>query len=92
MCSTKEADFETIRMLGRGAYGEVHLVRHKYSHRVFAMKKLNKVDMLKRAESAFYWEKGEIMAIADSQWCASPSPTSYPTPSPPPLPSRSACV
>lgn len=39
-------DFETIKMIGRGAYGTVDLVRRKESGQVYAMKTLNKVEMV----------------------------------------------
>ena len=74
VCRVRAGDFESVKMIGRGAFGEVHLVRHKLSRRLFAMKMLNKCEMLKRAESAFYWEEREIMATANSPWSPLPSP------------------
>jgi serine/threonine protein kinase len=35
-------NFEIIRVIGRGTYGVVQLVRHRESHRLFAMKTMNK--------------------------------------------------
>ena len=35
-------DFEIIKILGRGAYGKVRLVRHKGTKKVYAMKSLSK--------------------------------------------------
>jgi serine/threonine protein kinase len=35
-------DFEIIRLIGRGTYGAVQLVRHRESRRLFAMKTMNK--------------------------------------------------
>ncbi len=43
-------------------------VRHKPTSGVYAMKVLNKFEMLKRADSAFFWEERDIMAYADSHW------------------------
>uniref|UniRef100_A0A3Q2YX07 non-specific serine/threonine protein kinase n=1 Tax=Hippocampus comes TaxID=109280 RepID=A0A3Q2YX07_HIPCM len=61
-------DFEKVKLIGRGAYGEVQLVRHKASRKVYAMKKLNKFEMIKRCDSAFFWEERHIMAFSDSPW------------------------
>ncbi|CDQ71635.1 unnamed protein product [Oncorhynchus mykiss] len=55
-------------MIGRGAYGEVQLVRHKASQKVYAMKKLSKFEMIKRSDSAFFWEERDIMAFSNSPW------------------------
>ena len=35
-------DFETIRLLGKGEYGKVQLVRKKSTGELFALKTLNK--------------------------------------------------
>nr|XP_046229147.1 rho-associated protein kinase 2-like isoform X2 [Scatophagus argus] len=61
-------DFEKVKLIGRGAYGEVQLVRHKASQKVYAMKKLNKFEMIKRSDSAFFWEERHIMAFSSSPW------------------------
>lgn len=57
-----------IKTIGRGAFGEVQLVRHKYTHKVYAMKLLSKSEMIKRSDSAFFWEERFIMAHANSDW------------------------
>ena len=36
------ADFDVVRVLGRGAFGKVSLVQHKTSHEKYALKTLNK--------------------------------------------------
>lgn len=64
----KAADFRQLKVIGRGAFGEVHLVRHTKTNTVYAMKMLNKDDMIKRADSAFFWEERDIMAHANSEW------------------------
>ncbi|KAJ8390230.1 hypothetical protein AAFF_G00109690 [Aldrovandia affinis] len=61
-------DFDRVKLIGRGAFGKVQLVRHRDSRRVYAMKMLSKFEMIKRSESAFYWEERHIMAFADSPW------------------------
>jgi len=64
----KFSDFDLVKVIGRGAYGEVQLVRHKPTRKVYAMKLLNKFQMIKRSESAFFWEERNIMALANSEW------------------------
>ncbi|KAM8725579.1 rho-associated protein kinase 2-like isoform 2-T2 [Acanthopagrus schlegelii] len=64
----KLEDFEKVKLIGRGAYGEVQLVRHKASQKVYAMKQLNKFEMIKRSDSAFFWEERHIMAFSNSPW------------------------
>lgn len=64
----KADDFDTIKVIGRGAFGEVQLVRHVASKKVFALKRLSKFEMIKRPESAFFWEERHIMAHANSEW------------------------
>lgn len=61
-------DFTNIKVIGRGAFGEVQLVRHKYTKKVYAMKLLSKCEMIKRSDSAFFWEERDIMAHANSEW------------------------
>ncbi|CAF99028.1 unnamed protein product, partial [Tetraodon nigroviridis] len=64
----KSEDFEKVKIIGRGAFGEVQLVRHKASQKVYAMKLLSKFEMIKRSDSAFFWEERDIMAFANSPW------------------------
>ncbi|XP_054731193.1 rho-associated protein kinase 1 isoform X3 [Anastrepha obliqua] len=61
-------DFDFIKLIGAGAFGEVQLVRHKSSRQVYAMKRLSKFEMMKRPDSAFFWEERHIMAHANSDW------------------------
>ncbi|XP_043288732.1 rho-associated protein kinase 2 isoform X2 [Venturia canescens] len=61
-------DFTLIKVIGRGAFGEVQLVRHNSTQKVYAMKLLSKFEMIKRSDSAFFWEERDIMAHANSQW------------------------
>ncbi|XP_075940780.1 rho-associated protein kinase 2-like [Anarhichas minor] len=64
----KLEDFEKVKLIGRGAFGEVQLVRHKASQKVYAMKQLTKFEMIKRSDSAFFWEERHIMAFSNSPW------------------------
>ncbi|XP_029451763.1 rho-associated protein kinase 2 isoform X1 [Rhinatrema bivittatum] len=64
----KAEDYDVVKVIGRGAFGEVQLVRHKVSQKVYAMKLLSKFEMIKRSDSAFFWEERDIMAFANSPW------------------------
>ncbi|XP_046399463.1 rho-associated protein kinase 2 isoform X1 [Ischnura elegans] len=64
----KTDDFNLIKVIGRGAFGEVQLVRNKSTNKVYAMKLLSKFEMIKRSDSAFFWEERDIMAHANSEW------------------------
>uniref|UniRef100_A0A669AV91 Rho-associated protein kinase 1 n=1 Tax=Oreochromis niloticus TaxID=8128 RepID=A0A669AV91_ORENI len=64
----KAVDYEVVKVIGRGAFGEVQLVRHKATSKVYAMKLLSKFEMIKRSDSAFFWEERDIMAFANSSW------------------------
>ena len=52
----RKSDFEVIRVIGRGAFGEVSVVKMKATNKVYAMKTLSKWDMLKRANVACFRE------------------------------------
>uniref|UniRef100_A0A670HVI6 non-specific serine/threonine protein kinase n=1 Tax=Podarcis muralis TaxID=64176 RepID=A0A670HVI6_PODMU len=64
----KAEDYDVVKVIGRGAFGEVQLVRHKVTQKAYAMKLLSKFEMLKRSDSAFFWEERDIMAFANSPW------------------------
>nr|XP_009860020.1 serine/threonine-protein kinase MRCK alpha isoform X1 [Ciona intestinalis]XP_026692048.1 serine/threonine-protein kinase MRCK alpha isoform X1 [Ciona intestinalis] len=61
-------DFEFLKVIGRGAFGEVALVRMKENKRVFAMKTLNKWEMLKRAETACFREERDVLVKGNQDW------------------------
>ncbi|XP_020291179.1 serine/threonine-protein kinase Genghis Khan isoform X1 [Pseudomyrmex gracilis] len=61
-------DFEIIKVIGRGAFGEVCVVRMRCSDKVFAMKILNKWEMLKRAETACFREERDVLVYGDRRW------------------------
>uniref|UniRef100_A0A8C1ANV4 Serine/threonine-protein kinase MRCK alpha n=3 Tax=Cyprinus carpio carpio TaxID=630221 RepID=A0A8C1ANV4_CYPCA len=61
-------DFEILKVIGRGAFGEVAVVKVKNTDKVFAMKILNKWEMLKRAETACFREERDVLVNGDSQW------------------------
>ncbi|KAK2161691.1 hypothetical protein LSH36_111g01010 [Paralvinella palmiformis] len=73
VCKIKELrlhrdDFETLKVIGRGAFGEVAVVKLKDTGQVFAMKILNKWEMLKRAETACFQEERDVLVNGDRNW------------------------
>ncbi|XP_069684092.1 citron rho-interacting kinase isoform X2 [Periplaneta americana] len=62
------SDFEVKKVIGRGHFGEVQVVREKQTGDVYAMKTLRKSDTLSQQAAAFYEEERDIMAHASSPW------------------------
>lgn len=60
-----EADFEMISIIGRGAFGEVMLVRHRKTALYYAMKKLRKADMLRKEQINHAWSERHVLVAAD---------------------------
>lgn len=61
-------DFEPLKVIGRGAFGEVRLVQKKDTGHVYAMKILRKADMLEKEQVAHVRAERDILAEADHQW------------------------
>ena len=61
-------DFEILKVIGRGAFGEVCVVKMKHTDKVFALKILNKWEMLKRAETACFQEERDVLVFGDRRW------------------------
>ena len=62
------ADFDIVKVIGRGAFGEVAFVRMKATEAIYAMKILNKWEILKRAETACYREERDVLVRGDPLW------------------------
>lgn len=60
-----EADFEMITVIGKGAFGEVILVRHRTNGNYYAMKKLRKADMLRKEQINHAWSERHVLVAAD---------------------------
>lgn len=54
-------DFDLIKVIGFGNFGQVSVVKSKEDGSVYAMKTLNKSEMLRRAETACYREERDIL-------------------------------
>ncbi|KAH0453656.1 hypothetical protein IEQ34_017980 [Dendrobium chrysotoxum] len=59
-------DFELLTIIGRGAFGEVRLCREKTTGHVYAMKKLEKSEMLRRGQVEHVKAERNLLAEVDS--------------------------
>ncbi|XP_068751786.1 serine/threonine-protein kinase MRCK alpha-like isoform X3 [Montipora capricornis] len=64
----RREDFDPLNLIGKGAFGEVTVVRMKSDDRIYAMKTLNKWEMLKRAETACFKEERDVLVYGDKKW------------------------
>ncbi|KAM4043849.1 microtubule-associated serine/threonine-protein kinase 3-like [Anomaloglossus baeobatrachus] len=66
-----KSDYKPIKVIGRGSYGAVHLVRHKDTNQLCAVKKLDKQNLKepKRLKRAFL--ERDISTFADCPFVAS---------------------
>ncbi|XP_077534233.1 citron Rho-interacting kinase-like isoform X4 [Haemaphysalis longicornis] len=58
------ADFEVKAVIGRGHFGDIHMVKEKATGDIYAMKILRKDDTLSQREVAFFEEERDILARA----------------------------
>ena len=62
-------NFTFCKMLSKGAFGEVFLVREKFQRKYYAIKVLKKINMLNQKDTAFFMEECEVMQKAkEYQW------------------------
>jgi len=61
-------DFESIAVIGRGAFGEVRLCRVKETKEVVAMKKMNKSEMEYKNQVAHVRAERDVLASASNPW------------------------
>ncbi|CAH1785922.1 unnamed protein product [Owenia fusiformis] len=61
-------DFEALKVIGKGAFGEVRLVQKKDTGHVYAMKILRKEDMLEKEQVAHVRAERDILVEADHMW------------------------
>lgn len=66
-----EEDFETIKLISNGAYGAVFLVRHKSTRQCFAMKKINKQNLILRNQIQQAFVERDILTFAENPFVVS---------------------
>ena len=66
-----EDDFEIIKLISNGAYGAVYLVRLKETRQRFAMKKINKNNLMLRNQVEQVFAERDIMSFTDNPFVVS---------------------
>ncbi|KAF9455908.1 AGC/NDR protein kinase [Collybia nuda] len=61
-------DFKTVKVIGKGAFGEVRLVQKSDTGKIYAMKTLKKDEMLKKDQLAHVRAERDVLAESDSPW------------------------
>lgn len=61
-------DFIPLKIIGKGAFGEVRLVQKQDNGYIYAMKILHKVDMLQKDQVAHVRAERDILVKADNPW------------------------
>ncbi|XP_041417383.1 microtubule-associated serine/threonine-protein kinase 2 isoform X2 [Xenopus laevis] len=66
-----EEQFENIKLISNGAYGAVYLVRHKETRQRFAMKKINKQNLILRNQIQQAFVERDILTFAENPFVVS---------------------
>uniref|UniRef100_A0A7S0DPU1 non-specific serine/threonine protein kinase n=1 Tax=Amorphochlora amoebiformis TaxID=1561963 RepID=A0A7S0DPU1_9EUKA len=61
-------DFSTVKIIGRGAFGEVKICRKKKDGNIYAMKVMAKAEMFKKNQIAHIQAERDVLAEADNPW------------------------
>jgi serine/threonine protein kinase len=64
----KVTDFKKVKTIGRGAFGEVQVVRKVDSGEIFAMKIMSKAEMVRKNQVAHIRAERDLMALIDNPW------------------------
>ncbi|XP_014822638.1 PREDICTED: microtubule-associated serine/threonine-protein kinase 2-like isoform X9 [Poecilia mexicana] len=67
----REEDFENIKLISNGAYGAVYLVRHRETRQRFAMKKINKQNLILRNQIQQAFVERDILTFAENPFVVS---------------------
>ncbi len=60
--------FESINIIGKGAFGEVRVVKYKENNKIYAIKKMNKEIMNKKNQIFHVRTERDILKSNDSPW------------------------
>ncbi|KAK3680472.1 Serine/threonine-protein kinase [Vermiconidia calcicola] len=66
--SERPQNYNTLKIIGKGAFGEVRLVQRKHDGKIYALKSLIKAEMHKKDQLAHVRAERDILANADSAW------------------------
>ena len=67
----KESDYEVVKLVSNVAYGAVYLVRHRETRQRFAMKKINKRNLLLRNQIEQAFAERDILCFTDNPFVVS---------------------
>lgn len=67
----QESDFEVVKLVSNGAYGAVYLVRHRDTRLRYAMKKINKRNLLLRNQVEQAFAERDILCFTDNPFVVS---------------------
>ena len=66
-----EHDYEIIKLISNGAYGSVYLVKHKQTRQRFALKKINKNNLMLRNQVEQVFTERDILSFTDNPFVVS---------------------
>ncbi|XP_050482214.1 microtubule-associated serine/threonine-protein kinase 3 isoform X5 [Bombus huntii] len=66
-----EGDYEVLKLISNGAYGAVYLVKEKTTRQRFAMKKINKNNLMLRNQVEQVFAERDIMSFTDNPFVVS---------------------
>ncbi|ORX38172.1 putative serine/threonine-protein kinase orb6 [Kockovaella imperatae] len=61
-------DFRTVKVIGKGAFGEVRLVQKADTGKIYALKTLKKNEMFKKDQLAHVRAERDVLAESNSPW------------------------
>lgn len=61
-------DFEPLKIIGRGAFGEVRICKDKLTGEIVAVKKMKKHEMLSKNQIAHVRAERDILVQSDIPW------------------------
>jgi len=59
-------DYESVKIIGRGAFGEVRVCRQKKTDDIVAIKKMKKTEMINKNQEKHIKAERDILAIAQN--------------------------
>lgn len=62
------ADFRTVKVIGKGSFGEVRVVQKVDTGKIYAMKTLRKSEMFKKDQLAHVRAERDVLAESNSPW------------------------
>lgn len=66
-----ESDYEVLKLISNGAYGAVYLVKEKTTRQRYALKKINKNNLMLRNQVEQVFAERDIMSFTDNPFVVS---------------------